>query len=92
MNTLHGGEAPDESRDCEHGGRALRNHAFRGYHGQGWKLGKIVVLETAVFTTLTDPHRDGTEIAGVSFPAGAVIHGAFEAIELASGKVLAYRG
>jgi len=54
--------------------------------------GKIVVLETAVFTTLTDPHRDGTEIAGVSFPAGAVIHGAFEAIELASGKVLAYRG
>jgi hypothetical protein len=50
-----------------------------------------IVTDTA-FTTLTDPTMSIVgALAGLSFSAGTIIFGAFSAITLASGSVLAYK-
>ena len=49
----------------------------------------IQIVDDAVFTTLTG-NMAGDTYAGVTFPAGLVIHGTFTALTLASGKVIAY--
>lgn len=52
---------------------------------------EILILEEAVFTTLTDASRDGDSIATKVFPAGVSIQGKFTAITLASGAAVAYK-
>jgi len=48
----------------------------------------IVVVNSAVFTTLTGNHSNW---AGKTYPTGVIITGVFSAIQLASGSVIAYR-
>jgi len=51
----------------------------------------IIPNTDAVFTTLTDATRDGDALGAGVFPAGYPIYGAFTAITLASGSVMAYK-
>lgn len=55
-----------------------------------WNM--ITIIETATFTLLMDANRDGNTLtASESFTAGTTIYGAFTAITLASGVVIAYK-
>jgi len=51
----------------------------------------IIPNTDAKFTLLTDANRDGDTLEGDTFPAGYPIYGAFTAITLASGSVVAYK-
>ena len=51
----------------------------------------IIPNTDTVFTTLTDANRGGDALGTDVFPAGYPIYGAFTAITLASGSVMAYK-
>jgi len=51
----------------------------------------ITIVSDAVFTTLTDSTRTGNSIGTDVFIAGLTIFGKFTEIQLASGKVIAYK-
>lgn len=60
-------------------------------HTGAWNM-ITIITETATFTTLTDANRDGNTLtSGTTFYAGTNIYGAFSAITLASGAVIAYK-
>jgi hypothetical protein len=51
----------------------------------------ILVVEAAVFDTLTWHELSGDALTGVTIPAGITIYGQITGFELDSGKVLAYK-
>lgn len=48
----------------------------------------IAVIADTVFNTLTGNHEGWS---GQTYPAGVVLNGAFSAVKLTSGKIIAYR-
>lgn len=51
----------------------------------------IVIIEAAIFTTLTDVSSSlsGTLIS-ITFPAGMIVSGCFTSLTLSSGAIVAY--
>jgi hypothetical protein len=56
----------------------------------------ITMLEDTIFATLTTSNwvagSSGSTTAGLVFPKGLTIFGAFTAVTLTSGKVICYKG
>tara|TARA_B100000519_G_scaffold199463_1_gene210728 strand:+ start:892 stop:1146 length:255 start_codon:yes stop_codon:yes gene_type:complete len=61
-----------------------------GTNSVGGEFCAILVVEDAVFTSLSWPELAGDAITGVTIPAGVTIYGQINDFKLTSGKVLAY--